>query len=75
MRGKWSRNKVDYRKLADTMFGDDPDEEVKESVMKYDDKPKKAPVDESADEDESSSDEESESDVRGWLASGNDRWA
>jgi len=52
--GKRNRIKVDYRKLADTMFGDDSDEEAKGSVMKYDYKPKKAPAGESSDEDESS---------------------
>eukprot|EP00986_Skeletonema_menzelii_P009858 scaffold4599_cov138-Skeletonema_menzelii.AAC.4 len=71
VRGKRSRSKVDYRKLADTMFGDDSDEEAKGSVMKYDYKPKKAPVDESSDEDEtSSSDEESDSDNEGDSQSG-----
>jgi hypothetical protein len=55
--GKRNRSRVDYRKLADTMFGDDSDEEAKGSVMKYDYKPKKAPVDESSDEDDESSDE------------------
>jgi hypothetical protein len=55
VRGKRNRTKVDYKKLADTMFGDSSDEEAKGSVMKYDYKPKKAPVDESSDD--SSSDE------------------
>eukprot|EP00985_Skeletonema_marinoi_P014774 scaffold7522_cov202-Skeletonema_marinoi.AAC.29 len=62
VRGKRNRSKVDYRKLSDTMFGDDSDEEAKGSVMKYDYKPKKAPVDESSDEDEDeSSDDEDDS--------------
>ena len=60
VRGKRNRSKVDYRKLSDTMFGDDSDEEAKGSVMKYDYKPKKAPVDESSDEDEDESSDESD---------------
>jgi hypothetical protein len=52
--GKRNRSKVDYRKLADSMFGDDSDEEAKGSVMKYDYKPKRAPIGESSGEDDSS---------------------
>jgi hypothetical protein len=59
-RGKRNRTKVDYKKLADTMFGDSEDEEAKGSVMKYDYKPKKAPVDQSSDEDDDSSSVESD---------------
>jgi hypothetical protein len=71
VRGKRNRTKVDYRKLADTMFGDSSDEEAKGSVMKYDYKPKKAPVDESSDD--SSSDESDRDDGDSESQSGEEK--
>eukprot|EP00579_Thalassiosira_antarctica_P029373 CAMPEP_0202031482 /NCGR_PEP_ID=MMETSP0905-20130828/65036_1 /ASSEMBLY_ACC=CAM_ASM_000554 /TAXON_ID=420261 /ORGANISM="Thalassiosira antarctica, Strain CCMP982" /LENGTH=737 /DNA_ID=CAMNT_0048595321 /DNA_START=13 /DNA_END=2226 /DNA_ORIENTATION=- len=68
VRGKRCRSKVNYRKMADAMFGDESDEEAKGTKKEYTYKPKKtkparvARKNDSDDENESESDNNEDSD-------------